>query len=244
MMRPSLRRRLAALTCSVVAGATHAAEIDTLNLLTPDEFRLLSEDIGALLSYKPLIPSEPLGITGFDVAIAVTGTELENREIWRKLTLGSDSVPSVLPLVGARVHKGLPFDIDVGVGYAAVPDSNVRLASGELRWAVIAGGTLVPAVALRVSASRMSGVDELDARTLGYDVSISKGFANFTPYAGVGRVDVKTTPKGAPLLSRQEFGLNKVYAGINIALVPFALLIEADRTGDATSYGVKFGVRF
>lgn len=245
-MRPSFRyliRIAATCTCSIAAAATHAADIDTINLLTPAEFRLLSEDLGALLSYKPLIPSEPLNLTGFDIGIAVTGTQLENRDIWRRAA-GTQDVPSVLPLVGVRAHKGLPLNIDLGASYAVVPDSNVRVTSGELRWAVLPGSTLVPAVALRLGASSMSGVDQLEVRTVSYDVSISKGFAFLTPYAGIGRVNVKSTPSGAPLLQREDFGLAKVYAGLNIAFVPFALLIEADRTGDATSYGIKFGVRF
>jgi len=35
-----------------------------------------------------------------------------------------------------------------------------------------------------------------------------------------------------------------VYAGLNVNLGLINLAVEADRTGDATSYGLKGGVRF
>jgi hypothetical protein len=225
------------------AGAAHAAEINTLLLLNQAEFRGLSEDLGAALSFKPLIPAEPMGVTGFDIGVAVTGTRLQNRATFEKAA-GGASVPATLPVPTVRVHKGLPFDIDIGATYGEVPSSNARVWGGELRWAVLPGSTLTPAVALRASISGLTGVDQLKLRTTGLDISVSKGFAMLTPYAGVGVVRVRSEATAPALLSVETFNQTKVFAGLNLNFGLVNLAFEGDRTGDATSYGAKFGFRF
>ena len=239
---PLFRTLLPAAGLCAAMGAG-AADINTLQLLNQSEFRGLSEDLGAALSYKGLIPAEPMGITGFDIGLAVTGTRLQNRAAFEKATAGA-SVPATLPVPTLRVHKGLPFDIDVGVSYAAVPSSNVRVIGGELRWAVLAGSTVTPAVALRASVASLSGVDQLKLRTTGLDVSVSKGFALLTPYAGIGTVRVKSETDASGAKSPVSFSLTKVFAGLNVNFGLTNLAFEGDKTGDATSYGVKFGLRF
>ncbi len=235
--------RAAALTSFVLAPLAQAADLNTLQNLSQADFRGLSEDLGAMLSFKPLIPSESMGVTGFDVGIAVNATRLEHRDVWRRAAGGAD-VSGTLAVPTLRVHKGLPFDIDVGATYAWVPSSNIRMTGGEVRWAVLPGSTVMPAVAIRGSLSVLSGVDQLKLRTAGLDVSVSKGFTLFTPYAGVGLVRVTSTPEDASGKSKETFTDPKLFAGLNVNLGLTNLAFEADRTGDATSYGVKLGFRF
>lgn len=246
-------RRFAALF-STVATTTAAAllaapaaaiadDIDSLQLLTQGEFRLLSEDLGAALSFKPLIPSEAMGITGFDIGVAVTGTKIKNRNVFDRATSGGDT-PSWLPVPTIRVHKGLPFNIDVGLLYSQVPGTNLKYTGGELRWAILPGSTAVPAVALRGTLTKVSGVDQLDFDTRSVDISVSKGFVNLTPYGGVGTVWVKSTPRGVPSLRGEDFNLTKVFAGLNVNFGVGNLAFEADNTGGTTSVGAKFGWRF
>jgi len=219
-----------------------AANIDLAAAgLTQSEFKLFSEDLGSALSYKAVIPAEPLGITGFDLALEVSSTELKNSSIWQQAS--GDSLNS-LPVPKLHLHKGLPFNIDVGAFYSSIPTTNIKLYGGELRYAILKGGVAIPAVAIRGSISELSGVDELSLSTKGLDVSISKGFAMFTPYAGVGTVWVDSTPNGVPGLSKESFQQSKVFAGgnLNFGLANFA--IEYDKTGEAQSYSAKLGFRF
>ena len=235
--------RPALLACTVVlsAATAQAADINPI-LLTQAEFKLLSEDLGSVVSFKPLIPAESMGITGFDVGIAVTGTQLQNRAVWEKAAAGS-SIPSTLPVPMVRVHKGLPFNIDIGASYSQVPSTNIKITGGELRWAFVPGGVAIPALAVRASVSSLSGVDRLKLRTTGVDVSISKGFAFLTPYVGAGTVKVKSTPDGAGLAS-ESFSQSKVFGGVNLNFGLANVVFEGDKTGKATSYGMKFGLRF
>jgi len=227
---------------ALLPAAAGAADIRTINLLSQSQFRLLSEDLGAALSYKPLIPAEPLGITGFDIGLAVTGTDLKN-PLLLSLASAGEKVPTLLPVPTLRAHKGLPLNIDVGVLYAQVPDTNIRMWGGELRWAIMEGSTVLPAIAVRGSFSSVTGVDQLKLSNTSADVSISKGFAMFTPYAGVGQVWVKSTPQGVPALREESFTQTKVFAGVNINL-GVNLALEADSTGGIVSYGAKVGIRF
>ncbi|MCW5632988.1 MAG: hypothetical protein KIT17_06585 [Rubrivivax sp.] len=235
---------MAAAIAAAAAGATtaHAADFNAIGTLTQAEFRALAEDIGAAVSYKPMIPSEGLGITGFDLGLSIGATEVANRAVLIKAAGGED-VPKQVPLAGLRAVKGLPFDIDIGVVAMGIPDTNVRAAGGELRWAFVGGSAVLPAVALRASYMNLTGVDQLKMRATGVDLSISKGVLFLTPYAGIGRVEIDAKAPGTTLV-REKFQKDKVFAGVNIAFVPFALVIEADKTGDATSYGLKLAVRW
>ncbi len=241
-MTRTLRPSLLALALIAAAPLAHAGDLNALQLLNQAQFRLLSEDLGSALSYKGLIPAESMGITGFDIGIAVTGTELEHKDQWAQAFSGS--IPSTLPVPTIRVHKGLPFNIDIGASLAAVPSSNIRVAGGELRWAVLPGSTVLPAVAIRGSVTALSGVNQLKLRTTGLDVSVSKGFALFTPYAGIGTVQTTSTPDASTGKTKESFSQSKVFAGLNVNFGLTNFAFEADKTGDATSYGVKMGFRF
>jgi hypothetical protein len=223
--------------------ANAADDIDSLISLVQSEFTGLAEDLGATLSYKPLTPTEPLGITGFDIGLAATGTRLQNVAAFDLATSSSSEFPSTAPTPSVRVHKGLPLNFDVGVMYSAMPDTNVRAWGGELRYAVMGGNVALPAIGVRAAYTKLTGVDQLAFDTKSVDVSISKGFAIFTPYAGFGRVWASATPDASTGLSESSPELGKIFVGANLNFGLLNLAFEADRTGDADSYGVKIGFR-
>ena len=241
MIRQTLTLSLFALA-NLSLPAQAAPDLDLGGIALQSDFRLLSEDLGAALSYKPLIPAEPLGVTGFDLGIEVTATKLEHAAIFDNAVTGD--APDTLYLPKLHVHKGLPFGFDIGASYAAVPDSNIKLWGAEVRYAILKGSTATPAVAVRGSYSALQGVDQLKLTTTSVDLSISKGFALFTPYAGIGKVWVTSTPDPSTGLVEEDFDLNKVFVGVNMNLAVINIAIEGDKTGDATSYGIKFGWRF
>lgn len=222
--------------------AQAAGDIDQLQNIVQGQFRLLSEDVAAAFSYKPLAPATPLGLTGFDVGIALTGTALENEGILEAVTSGD--APSMLLVPKVQVIKGLPLGIDIGGSYVGVPGTKIRLWGAEIRWAILDGGIATPAIGLRGSVTRLDGVDQLDFGTRAVDVAISKGLAMATPYAGVGRVWATSTPLNVPGLSEEKFSMTKVFAGVGLKFLLLNLDFEVDKTGDAKSYGAKIGVRF
>lgn len=238
-----MKKTISILTLLCAAGAAQASNnINIGNLGTSQtDFRLLSEDLGSALSYKALLPAEPLGITGFDVGVEATSTQLANASVFDTAT-GSSMKSLIIPKV--HVDKGLPFGIDVGAFISKVPNSNISLTGAEIRYAFIEGGVAMPAVAVRATYSQLSGVNQLSLNTRGIDLTASKGILMFTPYAGVGQVWVDSTPDAATGLKAERFTLSKYYVGTNINLGLMNFDLEADKTGKATSYGIKIGLRF
>lgn len=226
----------------LIATPAWGQKIDRIQLLSQEEFRLLSEDLGGALSYRPQTPTEPLGTAGFDVGIALTAARLKNTDIFERAT--SDDVPSTLPIPTLRAYKGLPLGFDVGLMYAQIPGSNIKYFGGELRYALIQGGITTPAIGVRGNFTKVSGIEQMDFDTRGVDLSISKGFTVATPYAGIGYVWVKSDPKGNGGLSKEDFGLTKFFVGLGLNFALLNLNLEADKTGDVAGYSAKLGLRF
>lgn len=243
--QPNARLGLAALAAACSLAAAPAAQADdyvtTLQALQQSQFRALSEDVGGALSFKGIVPAESLGVLGFDVNASVTAIQLSDRDLWSRAS-GGKSVDKWVPLAGVRVHKGLPYNVDIGAFYSR-SGRNINAYGGEVRWAFIEGSVALPAVAVRGSYSALAGVDQLKMQTTGIDLSISKGLLMFTPYAGIGKVWVRSTPQNVPGLKRESFSLNKTFVGLNVNL-GINLAAEIDRTGDITSYSLKAGIRF
>ncbi|MGQ0543769.1 MAG: hypothetical protein ACT4P3_00335 [Betaproteobacteria bacterium] len=230
-----------------IAGLTMAAplaaqQVDQLQLINQAEFRLLSEDLGGALAYRPRTPTAPLGVTGFDIGVGLTAARIRNAGILERVT--SDSASETIPVPSLRIHKGLPLGFDVGLIYAAVPGSNLEYIGGELRYALVLGGVAAPALGVRGNLTKLRGVEQLEVDTRGLDISISKGFAVLTPYAGIGRVWVESQPKGVPNLVKEEFELNQLFLGVGFKLALFNINLEADKTGDVEGFSVKAGLRF
>jgi hypothetical protein len=227
----------------VAAGSAQAAVDITLTSLLGDQpnFKKLSEDLGSATSYKALSPSEPLGITGFDVGIEATDTSLQYAAVFNTACGCSDDNLLIPKL---HLHKGLPMGFDVGLMYASSSNVNLTLTGFELRYANIEGGISTPAVATRISWSRLDGVDELSLDSKGIDVSVSKGIAMFTPYVGIGQNWVTSDPAASTGLVKEEFTQTKYFAGVNINTGFLNFDLELDETGGAQTIGAKVGFRF
>lgn len=218
-----------------------AANINTLGNLGQSEFKLFSEDLSAALSYKAVTPTAPLGVTGFDLGVEVTSTEMKNSALWAKAS-GLSRNSLVLPKL--HVYKGLPMSFDVGAFYSAVPSTNIRFYGGELRYALVKGDMALPAVGIRGAITKLTGVDQLSLWTKNLDISVSKGFVMFTPYAGVGSVWTDSTPNGVAGLVKESLHQSKIFVGGNLNLGLTNLALEIDKTGSAQSVSAKVGVRF
>lgn len=233
---------LLALAATLPLAAT-AGNLANLGSLSAAEFRHASEDLGSALSYKPLLPTEGQGLTGFDIGVAATASDLSRSGA--ALTRAGASLAGGDTLLTTRlhVHKGLPLGLDLGGFVASVPALGGTLSGAELRYALLGGGVALPAIGVRGAYTRLNGVDQLALSTRSVDVSISKGLALFTPYAGVGQVWVDSEARTGGLGST-SLSQGKVYAGLNVGLGLMNLAFEADKTGQVTTWGVKLGLRW
>jgi hypothetical protein len=217
-----------------------ANDIDNIGNLDQNLFDDLTNDLGAALSYKALTPDKPLSNLSFDINFDVSGTSLNSNAFEQATT--SDA-PNQLLMPKVRFHSALPLGFDVSAFYGSVPDSNIGLIGGEIRYAIYGGGTRMPAIAIRGTFSQLSGVDELDLNTRGLELSVSKGFAMFTPYAGVStmRIESETNVLG---LVGEDVTENKYFLGFNLNLGQMKITAETEKIGDEASTSAKIGVRF
>jgi hypothetical protein len=224
-------------------GPARAADNDlTLSGLLQNEFDDLSLQLGMVISYAPMAPAEPLGVIGLDVGIEMQSVNIdENESFWSKAVSDQDA-PSLLLFPKLHVQKGLPFGLDIGAVYSQVPSSNISMAGGEIKWALLKGTIVTPALAIRGSYTTLLGVDDLDLSTYGLDLSVSKGFGFITPYAGVGEVWIKSQ-ENIDTLDLNEFSDNqtKGFIGAKVKLLLLSLVGEAD-FGEVTSYGLRINV--
>lgn len=233
---------LAALT--VAAGAAQARD---LNIVTPSQsaFRGASEDAIAAIEYKPLGPAEWSGITGFEIAAIGAYVPAKHRDDWKTLT-GQDV--KELGLVGARLAKGLPFNFDVAAFYSGVPQYHVSIYGGEVRYAILPGSTVMPALAIRGAFDKVSGLNDFDLHAYSVDASISKGFAILKPYVGAGYVWGVSDPQGdvatASGLHRENIRKGKAFAGMRISLGLLHITPEFETIGSNQSYNLNVGIHW
>lgn len=227
---------------ATLPSTARASAFESLEaLLSQDNFEALAENLGAATQYRGVTPTEPLGIIGFDVGISLTATEI-NDDIVDLASDGDFDLSQIL-IPKLHIHKGLPFGFDIGGFASAIPETDITLIGAELRYAIFDGSTVTPAVGVRAAFSSVEGLDQLDVTNLSLDLSISKGVLIFTPYAGLGVVVTDAEASDEFGFEDETVTQEKVYVGLNIN-VGLNVTIEADRTGDFTSFSAKAGFRF
>lgn len=217
---------------------------------TQDDFKNLSRDIGLAISYVPLAPAEPLGgvLPGFDIGVEVTGVQIDkNASYFQKAVTNPGDLPSSIPEAKAHVQVGLPvIPIDLGIVYGTAPGTDVKLVGYELKWAVLKGSTVAPAVAIRGAYTKLSGIDVFDISTKSLDLSISKGFAMLTPYAGIGEVWITSKPTTnipTPQLQNEDITETKGFVGLKLGLGLINFVAEADFSR-VNAYSLRMNLHF
>lgn len=217
--------------------------------MTQDLFKKFSEEIGVALSYKPVSPAEPYGITGFDVGLEVSAINVDDK-YWNKAVKNQD-VPGYVLIPKLHAIKGLPFGIDVGAVYSQVPGSNIKYYGGEIKYAILQGSAVTPAVSVRGTFTKLAGVEELDLSTYGAEATISKGFGigvKLTPYAGAGVNWIKSTPqdyaKTTLGLKEESFAKTKLYVGARFNILLLSVTAEAEYNSVTPVYSLKAGLSF
>lgn len=233
---------LLALTAALAQPAL-AGDLSALGNLSQSEFRTVSEDLGAAFSYKPIAPTEAQGLTGFDIGLGVTGTDLSRSAAALSRAGASSGSMNTLLIPRLHLHKGLPLGIDVGAFIANIQAINANLYGAEVRYALLDGGVATPAIGVRGAYTQLNGANQLAFSTRSLDISISKGFTVLTPYAGVGQVWVTSSPS-AGSLAGESFSQGKLFAGLNVNLGLLNLALETDRTGNTSSWSMKVGLRW
>ena len=214
-------------------------------IITQEQFKELTKEAGAAISFKNTAPAAPLGITGFDAGVEISAVDISGSGYWNA---AFGDAPSYLVLPKVRVRKGLPWSIDIGAMYSYVPDSNIKLYGIEVSKAILDGTMATPAVGVRATYTKLAGVNDLDLQTMGVDASISKGFLFLTPYAGAGGVWINSKAKGNlktfSNVSTEDVFQPRVFAGLKISPLPlFGITAEVEYQ-ERPIYSLKAALSF
>lgn len=246
-MPTSIRHAAPLVAAMLLSGAGPALAGDNDIVLSPSltqgRFNTLVDELGMATAYAPFSPAETLGVTGFELGASLTMVKIDD-SVWSDALSDADA-PSMLPVPRLMVRKGLPLGIDIGASYTSIPASNVTIIGGELRKSLIEGTTAVPAVSVLGHFSNLSGVDDLDLSTYGVDLGISKGFAMFTPYGGIGQVWYEGSEHAGLALDAHDSSETRGYLGMRVGFLPFMnLTAQADFTSAVSSYTLRLNLGF
>lgn len=242
MSQSLMFKTAAAILMLLMALPNQAATFTTLDRLTQREFENVIANLGAAMHYKSVAPGEALGVLGADVSFELSATDAETDLFELAGGDGADLSGSlVLPRLHA--HKGLPFGIDIGGVVGALADTDLTMVGVEVRFALLDGGLVTPALALRASASRVQGSTEIDLDNAALELTVSKGFLMFTPYAGAGLVRSRGRAVDNAQFENVSIDQEKLFVGVNVNL-GLNIAAEIDITGDYTTYSAKAGIRF
>jgi hypothetical protein len=195
-------------------------------------FRLFHESFAPAAFLPPRHAAEPLGWVGLEVwadASLASGFEDIDRPAE---PLASEIPTDGLAIGRIGVRKGLPGKFNLGVSYGEIFDAGFDLAQADLSWSWLKGSTVTPAVAFRVSVAQSVGGNDFDFEQYAVDLSVSKGFANLTPYAGVAlvrsesRLDRPAASGNPPFVEKSTDAV--FFAGVRISLLlpKFTLAVE------------------
>jgi hypothetical protein len=244
-----MKKRLAVLTVLLIFITIPAMAEDIFfqSGMTQDFFRDFSKEMGGMLLYRAVAPATPLGLTGFDIGVEATITDINTgKDYWGK-AFKNDNVPSSMVIPKLHVQKGLPFGIDLGLVYSKVLDTDIQYLGGEVKYAIFEGGVVLPALAVRGSYTQIMGVDQLDFKTYGLEVTASKGFGvgvKITPYASIGQYWGRSTPKNLSpgiQLSSEDLSIARVAAGAKLQFLMLDVTAEADYA-QVPSYTLRVGI--
>lgn len=234
-------RTLVGLLVLAAAGPC-AADFELGPLFTPADLTELCESVGDALVFPNLGPASATGLSGFEVLAAGGGPRIETSSGWWKHGVNGSTTAGLMAGGRGIVRKGLPLHLDVGAQYGTLLGE--KFWGAEARWALLEGGMVEPALAVRGSYSRLEQADVLRVEVAEAQLVLSKGFTLLTPYVAGGYRWVKGRGFfGVPSPRWWETDAERwtAAAGVRLNLLPFRVVGEV-RQGLRTSVFAGVGI--
>lgn len=195
----------------------------------------------------PVEPATHRGFLAFDVGVALTAVPIDTQATyWRNAVRDDFTVSDHLVVPKLVASKGLSFATISG-SYAKVQESDVAIIGGAVDIPLIRGGIAVPSLTVRGAYSVLQGVDNFEAKSMGVEVFVAKGFGPITPYAAVGRMRADTTartssdPLAQAVTLEHQSDFNRYTAGVRISLAIPKIVVEVTQA-EERSYAAKISV--
>jgi hypothetical protein len=221
-------------------------------LVTQANFSQFARVVGQAIFATPVQPARTSGLLGFDVGVAATVVKIDEKAAYWRAAVPANNSFTTHGYVGVPrlvVSKGFGFGTISGT-YAKVSNSGIKTWGGAIDTPLLRGGVLKPELALRVSYSTLTGIEDFREKTYGAEVFLSKGFGPITPYAAVGRMRIDArgairagvlAPSPFTLFDKSSF--NRYTAGVRLSLMVPKLVIEVTQA-EVRSYAAKVSIGF
>jgi hypothetical protein len=242
------RLHLAALLIACLAlpaAAQDNTDIDFDPSITQAEFSEFARLAGQAIFHTPVEPARAGSLISFDIGVAATAVPVDtNASFWLKATGNDDfTVSDHLVVPRLVVTKGFSV-VSISASYAKLQGTDIEIYGGAIDVPIINGGLVKPTLALRGSYSQLQGVDQLDLKTSGLELFLSKGFGPITPYAAVGRARTDAEGRITPtIVLKDKSSTNRYTVGVKISMLFPKLVVEATQ-GEERSYAAKVSFGF
>lgn len=241
----STPHKLSALAClALFLLALPAVAWDVDGTAGEEDFQAFHDRFSSAAYFYPRHGAAPMGLLGLEVWVDTSADPDFGDEPFTATTIDGDLPGDVLALARVGVRKGLPGRIDLGVAYGRAVGGDVELVSGEISWAAIEGGSVVPAVGLRLTGTQTLDSGAYALEQYGLEVLVSKGFLVATPYVGAGlvRSESTLTRPGGDEIDESSTG-PVLFAGVRLKLLVPSLTFEVER-GEHVQAAVRIGFGF
>lgn len=225
-------------------AAQDSTDIEFDPSITQAEFAQFARLAGQAIYHTPVEPARAGGLLSFDIGVAATAVPIDtNASYWAKATGNDFTVSDHLVVPRLVVSKGFQF-FTISASYAKLQGTDAKIYGAAVDVPIINGGLVKPTLALRGSYSQLQGVDELDLKTNGLELFLSKGFGPITPYAAVGRARTNAEGTITPtIVLTDKSSTNRYTVGVKISLLFPKIVVEATQA-EERSYAAKISFGF
>lgn len=216
----------------VATLAPSSASAQTTVTLNPDQLAALSAEFGSVLRFRQLGDATTLAKGSVDLGVQFASAPFDtSARSW-----------NVTRFVG---RVGVSDRVDVG-GWAGY-DSHMSngMAGVDARIALLRQGPSAPvSVAVRPSFSFTVASSDVWAASTGVDLSVSRAFGAFAPYAGVAATSSLAAEQVRNIdFERASTGDTLSYAGLAYTWRSIIAAVEIEKNAKV-SYAFRIGTRF
>lgn len=214
--------------------------MEQLSTLIGSQFNSFAENLSASQSHKSLSNRKSSGAAALNVGFELSKADVEPNSFLEEYTPRENPDTVVIPRL--QVNTGFGYGWNAGAFYSSVPDSDIEIYGGELSYSITSNSDYVPAFSVRGTYSQVTGITDMFVTSTGLELSVSKGFSGFTPYAGIGTtyIDGEYALDGYSNHLRE----NKYFMGLQFNLGVLSISAETEQSGDEATTKAKMGIRF
>lgn len=224
--------------------------------LTQTEWNEFAKEAGRVIYFRPMTDAKPLGKRNFEISILQSSSAIdEHKGAWNDTFVHPDSVHWLvggprLAIPGFTARMGVTEKLDVAVYITKSPGANYGFAGLQAQYLLTGNENSKFTTAVRGSAVRMYGPEDLNLTVYGADILASREFTvhdkwlRVSPYVVFSTLLTSVHEKSAVVDLADE-----TVAGIQgsvgvLAKVSFARLAVEYNQGNINTISMKLGATF